>query len=256
MSIKGKALKRAMETKDAHRLEVQIPLITDSTEHITPEMARKMLERNRNNRPINWNRVHEFSRLMKEGKWKLHAQGIILDGSGNILTGQKRLWAIVYSGVSQYMRVSKGSPPDTADLIDRGAPQTARDLASRKTDRKHSPMEASIARAMLALQGEVRPTPDKIAEVLTANSEKLTLIVEASRRTKKTKTHLMVLAAICATASTKEELLDAVGRLTPLVAKAENKLLPTTVDKCWGKGAAFTLAMRTVQECVWGKGAL
>ena len=103
--MKGnKAMKRAMETKDAIRLSGKIPLIVDSTEEISPEIAQEILKKNKANRPINWHKVEEYADLMARGQWKLHSQGIIIDDKGNLLTGQKRLWAIVYSGVTIPMR--------------------------------------------------------------------------------------------------------------------------------------------------------
>ena len=90
--IKGKALRKALETKEAYRLTEDIPLIIDTTEWITPETAQEMLKRNKHNRPVNWNKVEEYADIMAGGQWQLHAQGIILDCDGNILTGQKRLW--------------------------------------------------------------------------------------------------------------------------------------------------------------------
>ena len=166
INLKGKALRKAVKSKDQYRLE-GVPLIQDETVLITPKKAEEILEKNPTNRPVNWNKVRQFEKEMKLGKWKFHAQGIIIDSNGNLLTGQKRLWAVIRCGIPQYFRISKGSPPETAPYIDRGAPQSSRDLASRETERKHSPTEASIVRAILALDGNARPTPDQIAEKLT-----------------------------------------------------------------------------------------
>ena len=136
--IKGKALRRALESKDAMRINGEIPLIVDTTELITPAIAQEMLKHNKTNRPINWRKVEEYADLMAHDQWKLHSQGIIFDPDGNILTGQKRLWAVVYSGKDVLMRVSRGCPADTVRILDRGTPQTARDMASRETKRKHT----------------------------------------------------------------------------------------------------------------------
>ena len=171
--MKGKALKRALEV-DPIRAGGDIPLITDKTELITPTVAQEMLRANKDNRPINWKKVEEYSDAMVRGEWKLHAQGIVLDEGGNILTGQKRLWAVIYADVSVYMRVSRGNPKDTAKLLDRGDPQSARDLASRGTGRWHSPTESSIARACAALTGNMRPSKTQLADIFEANSKKAT----------------------------------------------------------------------------------
>ena len=237
MKSKSKVVKKAADKGESHRLE-GVPLIQDSTELITPEMAEKMLQKNKSNRPINWNRVEQIRKEMDQGKWKFHAQGIIFDNQGNLLTGQKRLWAIIYCGIPQYMRISKGSPPDTATLIDRGAPQTSRDLASRQTERKHSPVEASLVRGMLALKGKLRPPVDMIAEGLAKHDAILEVAVKQTKGIKKSKAMLMIMSAIC---DLNKPVLF--GRIEELADILENDLRPTEADLCWNRGAAFTLAM-------------
>lgn len=241
MQLKGKALRRALEL-DAIRVGADIPLITDTTELVTPETAQDMLTRNKHNRPINWSRVEEYAAMMKAGEWRLHAQGIILDKDGNILTGQKRLWAIVVSATPVYMRVSRGNPTETARLIDRGTPQTARDLASRETERKHSPTEASIVRAYCAAMGNIRPSVDQVADCLAANKDALRIMVAGLKRVKKTKAILMVCGALIA-ANNDAEIESRLAMVPDIATSLEIELLPHTPSDCWNKGAAFGLAM-------------
>lgn len=48
INLKGRSLKRALETKDAARLlDGDIPLITDTTELITVEKAQELLKKNK-----------------------------------------------------------------------------------------------------------------------------------------------------------------------------------------------------------------
>src|SRR5678815_3587241 len=104
--MKGnKAMRRALQTSDAIRVNSDVPLIVDTTELITPEVAQEMLNHNKGNRPVNWNQVEQYAAMMKAGEFKLTAQGIVLDKTGNLLTGQTRLWAVVLSNCSVYMRV-------------------------------------------------------------------------------------------------------------------------------------------------------
>ena len=254
MKTKGKgtkALKKAAETKDYIRLGGDVPLIQDTTELISPEIAEKLLRKNKNNRPINWRKVEEYRKLMENNEWKLHAQGIIIDNKGNLLTGQKRLWSIVYSGIPQYMRISRGSPPDTADLIDRGTPQSSRDLASRTTERKHSPTEVSMIRACFALKGKGKPTLDEIAQLMVKHDKWLEEAMRLTRGVKKTKPMLMILGASCYL-----NRRDLFGKVEFLGDKLINILLPIEINDCWNRGAAFTLAMekaRVVCEEEWGE---
>jgi hypothetical protein len=241
--MKGKALRRALATSHVDRITEDIPLITDQTEVITPERAYEFLARNENNRPINWKKVEEYAAIMKAGGWKLHAQGIILDGDGNVLTGQKRLWAVIHANVSVRMRVSRGSPKDTAALIDRGDSQSARDLASRVSGRKHSPTESSIARAILAARGRQRPSADETAEIMSQHSKELAVVIAAAATVKKTRAVTMLLAAIVVVDCTNEARAEMAARMSVLTSRLANALAPQTAEDCWGKGAAFGLAM-------------
>lgn len=246
----NKAMRRALETKDAIRINAEIPLINDTTELITPERAMEMLQQNKKNRPINWRAVDEYAAIMKAGKWLLHAQGIVLDGDGNILTGQKRLLAVTRAGVAVYFRVSRGNPAETARLLDRGTPQTARDLAARETERKHSPTESSIARAMLVLSGVKKPSVDALADMMTDYSNTIHGLLKEVHGTKKTRGVLMIIAAIAYRAASSNWAMRIVQDVERLAELLDRELAPETADKCWGRGVAFSLAMSKADRIV------
>jgi hypothetical protein len=244
VKLKGKAFKKALTTKDAHRL-AGVPLIQDETVWMTPELAKAHIDQNEGNRDVNWRRVKIIQKDMEEGRWKFHAQGIILDAKGNLLTGQKRLWAIVMSGISQWMRVSKGSPPDTAHLIDRGVSQSSRDLATRATKRKHSPTEGSLVRGIYAFEGVLRPNADKISEYIVKHDDGLGLAMKKTKGIKKTKSVLMTMAAICVLGDP-----ELYGLLEEMANVLEDRLKPSLPEDCWNRGAAFTMAMqKAVKIC-------
>jgi hypothetical protein len=246
--MKGKALRRALATSDVHRITEDVPLIEDRTELITPDVAYAMLERNTHNRPINWRKVEEYADAMRRGEWLLHAQGIILDGHGNVLTGQKRLWAVIYSGKSVFMRVSRGNPAEVAKLLDRGTPQSSRDLAARDTGRKHSPVEASLARGVLALSGTVRPSADLLAETMARYAHAASQVLSLTKGMKKTRAVLMVLAAIVAEGESDEARSSLVKQVDAAVRRLQAAIAPQTPEGCWGRGAAFTLAMEHARK--------
>ena len=241
--MKGKALRRALQSSDAIRVNADLPLIQDVTELITPQIAEEMLKHNQNNRPVNWGAVERLAEIMKRGDWQFHAQGIIRDKNGNILTGQTRLWAVVYSDTPVYMRVSSGSPAESAFVIDRGRPQSSRDLAARRTDRKHSPTEASIARCVCILDGLTKPTADEIARAMTSKNQILQTIIAESKGTKKTKAVLMVLGAICHLASNQTTAQKMTKEVEISTTQFEMALLPYKAETCWGKGASFGMAL-------------
>lgn len=251
----SRSLRRALASSDAIRVNAHLPLIQDATELVTPAMAEEMLKKNKRNRPVNWNEVEKLSKIMRAGKWQLHAQGIILDSAGNILTGQTRLWAVVYSDTSVYMRISRGSPTESAFVIDRGRPQSARDLSSRRTDRKHSPTEASIARCVCVLEGITKPTADDISVVLTNKDSALRMIMETAKGTNKTKAAMMILGAICEISEDSDVARRLTRRVQQLSEELEHALLPYFAEKCWNKGVAFGMALEKAKTiCLNKKG--
>lgn len=249
MAKKKRAIERAAETKDADRLcSDKLPLFTDTTEYVTPEIAEIWLKENRNNRTINWNQVEKIKQQMIDGEWKLHAQGIIFDNAGNLLTGQKRLWAVVLAGIPQYFRVSRGSPPDTADLIDRGISQTSRDLASRTTHRKHSPTEEGLAKEVLALHKVGKPTVDEIANIMKSYADEFQVALKATRGTKKTKGVLMIIAAICYGNEDDEIGVDSFVMVPELAVALEKEAHPILLKDCWRRPAAHFMVMEKAMK--------
>lgn len=246
----NKATRRAMETVDSARLHVKIPLIVDTTVLITPAVAMEMLKHNQRNRPINWRKVEEYAEIMRQGKWELHAQGIILDTEGNILTGQKRLWAVIKANVAVYFRVSRGNPASTANLLDRGDSQSARDLATRESDRKHSPTESSIARAIAVLNGIPKPSTDDLAHIMADNALVLAAMLKEMPRMKKSRAMLMICAVIADKNTNPMDAAIQVLEIDKLADRLTEALAPTTPESCWNKGAAFTLAMQRAHEIV------
>jgi len=252
--IKGKALRRALATSQAYRLDGSVPLITDVTEMITPAMAEEYLKRNAHNRPINFKRVEQYAATMAAGLWVLTAQGIIFDSDGNLMNGQNRLYAIALSGMTVPMRVSRGTPASAAKLIDRGAPQTARDLAARDTGAKqHSPTEASIARGVLAARGILRPSKDELGKQIAEQWSLVTAMEETCKGTKKTRAIIMALAAIAEYVEHKEQAVALTKEIDRFADEITLALLPSlSPEKCWGRGAAFLLAMEKARHVVRG----
>jgi hypothetical protein len=242
-------MRRALETPAAAiQVNTDLPTISDETQLIGPGEAKELLTRNQHNRPVNWNKVEEFAEIMRRGEWQLTPQGIILDNAGNILTGQTRLWAIVYADKAIYMRVSRGTHAESAFVLDRGRPQTARDLSSRRTDRKHSPTEASIARCVCVLRGEAKPSPDDIAAVLVEKEWILKHLIKETAGDKKDKAMLMILGAIAELGSDGES--NCVAGSRRMADQLESQLLPYSASLCWGRGASFGMALQKARTIV------
>ncbi len=245
--MNGRSLRRAL-VADPLMVNAPITQIISTTELVTPELAKEWLRFNTRNRPVNWNKVSEYAAAMVAGKWRLHDQGIMFDTTGKLITGQTRLWAVVTSGMNIYLRVSRGNPPEAATLVDRGVPQSARDLAARQSGRAHSPSEAAIARAVSALLGVLRPSKDELADTLSAYAKPVSEVLAQAKGQKKTRGLLMVMAALVVD---DERAASSRMSLAPIwVDRLTAALKPRSPEECWGRGAAFSLAMEAARRVV------
>lgn len=85
---------------------------------VTPDMARVWLQKNKLNRSVNQKRVDLYAEEMKRGGWFLHHQGIAFYDDGTFADGQHRLLAIVKSGCSVPMTVTRGLTTEAGLMID------------------------------------------------------------------------------------------------------------------------------------------
>jgi hypothetical protein len=125
---------------------------------INPTMAQRWLnERNNHNRKLYESTVESYARDMKRGLWALNNQGIGFDEEGNLLDGQHRLMAIVWSGVTVPMVVVKGLPKNfydghqTQETIDQGKPRGTGDILTLTQGIDNGNIRAAIIRGVIAL---------------------------------------------------------------------------------------------------------
>jgi hypothetical protein len=91
---------------------------------VTPDMAKEWLEANVKNRrqmPDLWK---SYARDMTEGFWRTTHEGAAFDIEGNLIDAQHRLLAIVESGVSQWLLVTRNLSPEAIESINRGKVRT------------------------------------------------------------------------------------------------------------------------------------
>lgn len=79
-------------------------------EQLTPNIAAKYLEKNTNNRTISQSLVDRYASDMSAGHWGLTHQGIAFDEDGNLLDGQHRCLAVIKSGVTVQILVTRELP--------------------------------------------------------------------------------------------------------------------------------------------------
>jgi hypothetical protein len=111
------------------------PKLVSRVEVITPILAAQYLLLNHVcNRKIHNSVVKSISMQMQKGEWSTTHQGIAFDTDGRLIDGQHRLSAVVDSGVTIEMMVTRGLKD--ASCIDIGARRTVNDLIAMKGERR------------------------------------------------------------------------------------------------------------------------
>lgn len=136
---------------------------------VTPTQASKWLEKNANNRSLRESTVLAYAADMKDGNWLPTYQGIAFDENGNLLDGQHRLAAVVRSGCTVGMMVTRGLPEavsgkriKTIDAVDRGASRTIKDLLKLQHGMMDNPY---LIAACAAVIGQLCVHPKKQGRV-------------------------------------------------------------------------------------------
>ena len=111
-------------------------------------------------------------------------------------------------------------------------------------------MESSIARAIAVASGNPKPSVDDLASTISVHSNVIARILRETHGTKKSRAVLMMIAAITLKVPSLTAAADLAMRIGPLVHQLELALLPETAERCWGEGAAFTLAMSQAVKIV------
>lgn len=108
-----------METENA-TVEVKSKGLKTTVETITPKIAREWLNAsNTRNRNLSPKKVSLYADDMSKGRWTLNHQGIAFYSNGELADGQHRLAAVIKSGKSVKMMVTRGLPVTVGADIDR-----------------------------------------------------------------------------------------------------------------------------------------
>lgn len=96
------------------------------TEFIGPDGARALLEcLPARQRTVSPHHIDKLDRLMRQGKYRLTAEPIMIDTNGDLINGQHRLRAVVQSGCTVPFLVVRGVPPESFAFIDQGRRRSA-----------------------------------------------------------------------------------------------------------------------------------
>lgn len=98
-------------------------------ELITPAKAREYLKANTNNyRKLSRATVRSYAEEMKNERWELNGEPIVFSKSGVLKDGQHRLAAIILSGKSVHINVTRGVD-DSVSIYNVGKRRTNSDIA-------------------------------------------------------------------------------------------------------------------------------
>lgn len=164
------------------------------TMSITPAIAREMLKKNTNNRPIKQSHVEALRQAMLRGEWRCTHQGIGFSDTGVLLDGQHRLEAIArLPDMMQFqMNVTTGLNEAAFNIIDRGMMRSLADAI------RHDPRLTSAARLIAALcNSSLRssPTPDMVLPYVACIKDEHDALIAACPAVSRTWTAASVRAA-------------------------------------------------------------
>lgn len=118
---------------------------------VFPGLAEFLLTKNHDNRKIREMKLHQYVSDMKEGRWKLNGEPIIISEEGYLNDGQHRLKAVVDSGRSIQMLFAFGVKRDTRFTVDVGAARSAGDHLSLQ-GYTNATMAAAIGRLVIGYE--------------------------------------------------------------------------------------------------------
>jgi hypothetical protein len=126
--------------------------------NVTPAMAKKWLDNNFRNRPVNDDTVQAYARDMINGTWVPTHQGVAFNDKDELIDGQHRLLAIKLSGKTIKMMVTFGLPSQiegsemtTMDAVDRGRTRSVADQLTIQHGFKNGSITASICASIAGL---------------------------------------------------------------------------------------------------------
>jgi hypothetical protein len=175
---------------------------------ITPEVAKRMLELNDGNRPLNERLLAEISADIEAGRWALNGETIIISKEGLLNDGQHRLEAVIRTQTTIQSAVMFGVEREARMTVDMGRQRTAGNFLAM-TGATHSNHAAAIAKLLILFEkGKYSPSNGAAKDKLgTPTKQEIRRYYQIHRK--------RIIAAIDALAH--EKFTRTVG-LTPLAA--------------------------------------
>lgn len=140
---------------------------------MTPDLAKRLLDRNVDNRPLRVRGktrcVEAYAEAMKRGEWDLNGQAIIISDEGLLNDGQHRLHAVIASGMTVEMQITFGVRRTTRHTVDQGAARTPGNILAMFGEKSGNQLAHAVQFIWAYETGRTfseRPSPDQLLDVL------------------------------------------------------------------------------------------
>lgn len=144
---------------------------------VTPQLAKKWLLTNSDNRSPSPSWVGKMARDMRNNQFPNIGETIKFDEDGHLIDGQHRLEALVEAGVTVEFFIIEGIPREDRFKMDRNRRRTASDELKMGHDVPSAKSASAVARLALLweveeVRGEVyKPTDTEIVDYVVANRD-------------------------------------------------------------------------------------
>lgn len=159
------------------------PGMMSVVEQIDPTIARCYLEANTQNRRVRRTWVAQLVKIMRDGDWRLNHQGIAFNCDGSLKDGQHRLMAIVESGVTILVMVTRGLPGEAMETIDVHQRRTEADVMNLMGFEVNHHMVA-VARRMkegILASEDTRMTRPEVIRFVATHDEAIRFSLQGSK---------------------------------------------------------------------------
>lgn len=122
---------------------------------VTPELAKKWLSNNPNNRTPKARKITRYANDMLADKWYMTGEPIKFDPSGALLDGQNRLYAVIQADKPVTMLVARGIERQAQAVMDTGVSRTAADALKMNGVKKWHMVASGAKLAVLWESGQL-----------------------------------------------------------------------------------------------------
>ena len=243
--------------------ETRIPVKTNietKVESIGPATAKVYLESAAPNRKLNRRAIGRYVHAMKGGGWRVTHQGIAFNEQGQLIDGQHRLTAVIESGKTVQMNVSRYSANAPMSVLDSGVSRSVGDRVQiAGTIPAHSHRIVSVLNAMLIAETGATPAdtlqPHEIEALYGQENDSINFALTAfgSGRTKHWNAIVCAAFAYCSVidpasvAKLAESVREKAGYKKGSAAHAF--VVALTDGKLSAQGGAVRI--ETMAKCLW-----